>query len=120
MRRVALRLVTFASRTDTIFACAYSPDGRRIVSGSYEKSLKLWDAETGAELATLQGHSGESVELRLFPDGRRIVSASADKTLKLWDAQTSAQPALPAGNSQEVTACGLSPDGRRIVSASLV
>ena len=60
---------------------AVSPDGRHAVSASSDKTLRVWDLETGRELLTLEGHSGVSVS----PDGRRAVSASDDKTLKVWD-----------------------------------
>jgi WD40 repeat protein len=69
-------------------ACAFSPDGSRIVSASNDKTLKLWDAQTGSELATLEGHTDWVTACAFSPDGRRIVSASMDHTLKLWDANT--------------------------------
>lgn len=50
-------LMTLAGHTKGVQACAFSPDGSRIVSASYDKTLKLWDAKTGAELATLAGHT---------------------------------------------------------------
>ena len=53
-----------------------------------DKTLKLWDAETGQELRTLEGHTGEVSACAFSPDGARVVSASEDKTLKLWDAET--------------------------------
>jgi WD40 repeat protein len=100
-------------------ACAYSPDGRRIASASWDKTLKLWDAESGVEVATLVGHSDQVNACAYSPDGRRIVSASDDKTLKVWDAESGAGLATLAGHSDEVRACAYSPDGRRIVSGSI-
>ena len=60
------------------------PDGRRVVSGSSDKTLKVWDVATGKCLATLEGHSENVWSVSVFPDGRRLVSASTDKKLKLW------------------------------------
>ena len=111
-------LMTLAGHTDWVKACAFSLDGSRIVSASEDRALKLWDAQTGAELATLAGHSGKVGACAFSPDGRRIVSASEDETLKLWDAQTGAELATLAGHTGKVGACAFSPDGRRIVSAS--
>jgi WD40 repeat protein len=99
-------------------ACAFSPDGSRIVSASDAESLKLLNAETGAELATLAGHTDWVNAWAFSPDGSRIVSASNDRTLKLWDAQTGAELASLTGHTDFVNACAFSPDGSRIVSAS--
>ena len=65
---------------------AFSPDGRRIVSGSADKTVKVWDAATGQETLTLKGHTAGVSSVAFSPDGRRIVSGSDDKTLKVWDA----------------------------------
>ncbi|MDT9298615.1 MAG: WD40 repeat domain-containing protein, partial [Arthrospira platensis PCC 7345] len=66
-------------------AVAIAPDGKRAVSASWDKTLKLWDLEQGGELATLSGHSFSVTSVAIAPDGKRAVSASNDKTLKLWD-----------------------------------
>jgi WD40 repeat protein len=55
------------------------------VSGSYDKTLKVWDAQTGQETLTLRGHTDIVTSVSFSPDGKRIVSGSADKTLKVWD-----------------------------------
>jgi WD40 repeat protein len=111
-------LMTLAGHTDAVGECEFSPDGRRIVSASRDRTLKLWDVQTGAELATLAGHTREVIACAFSPDGTGIVSASGDRTLKLWDAQTGAELATLAGHTGSVAACAFSPDGRRLVSAS--
>ena len=78
---------------------AFSPDGRRIVSGSEDKTLKVWDAETGQERLTLKGHNGRVWSVAFSPDGTRIVSGSADKTLKVWDAETGQENADAQGHT---------------------
>ena len=65
---------------------AWSPDGRRIVTGSFDKSVRGWDGESGQCVATLQGHSDWVKAVAWSPDGRRIVSGSADKSVRVWDA----------------------------------
>ena len=97
---------------------AVSPDGRRIVSGSGDKTLKVWDLESHQELASLSGHSSSVYAVAFSPDGRRIVSGSGDKTLKVWDLESHQELASLSGHSSLVYAVAFSPDGRRIVSGS--
>lgn len=79
---------TLAGHTNRVGVCAYSPDGRRIVSASTDGTLRVWDAERGVELAILAGRPVEACAFS--PDGRRIVSAGNDNSLKVWDAETGA------------------------------
>ena len=68
---------------------AFSPDGTRIVSGSEDKTLRLWDARSGQPIgAPLQGHENSVNSVAFSPDGTRIVSGSYDKTLRLWIAES--------------------------------
>jgi hypothetical protein len=74
---------------------AFSPDGRRIVSGSDDNTLKVWDATSGQETLTLKGHTRAVWCVAFSPDGRRIVSGSWDKTLKVWDATSRQEEPKP-------------------------
>jgi WD40 repeat protein len=66
---------------------AFSPDGQRLVSGSADNTLRLWDASSGKPIGDpLQGHTNWVRTVAFSPDGRRLVSGSADNTLRLWDA----------------------------------
>ncbi|MEK6289226.1 MAG: DUF4062 domain-containing protein [Acidobacteriota bacterium] len=111
-------LMTLEGHTSFVVGCAFSPDGSRVVSASWDNTLKVWDAQTGAELATLAGHTFWVDACAFSPDGSRIVSASSDNTLKLWDAKTGAELATLKGHTDSVEAYAFSPDGNRIVSAS--
>ena len=64
---------------------AFSPDGKRIVSGSTDNTLRVWDAEKGSALGEpLRGHTGLVVSVAFSPDGKRIVSGGIDNTLRVW------------------------------------
>src|ERR1700731_4841346 len=89
---------------------SFSPDGTRIVSGSDEKTVRLWDAGTGAHLQTLKGHSDPVTSVSFSPDGTRIVSGSWDETVRLWDAVTGAH-LQTLSHSGWVRSVSFSPDG---------
>ena len=83
------RLRALAGHTEAVNAVSITPDGRRAVSGSDDKTLRVWDMETG-ESRVLEGHVGSVVSLSITPDGREAVSASDDRTLRVWDLNTGA------------------------------
>jgi WD40 repeat protein len=74
--------------SDAVFGVAVTADGKRAVSASGDRTLKVWDLATGRALRTLQGHSDSVLGVALTPDGKRAVSASEDRTLKVWDPDT--------------------------------
>ena len=96
----------------------YSPDGRRILSWSGYKTLRLWDASTGAAIGEPPRHEGPVNGALTSPDWRRILSWSDDKTLRLWDASTGAAIGEPLRQEDAVDGALTSADGRRILSWS--
>jgi WD40 repeat protein len=77
--------LTLIGHSESVNSVSFSPDGKRIVSGSFGNTLKVWDAQTGQETLTLLGHSDWVFSVSFSPDGKRIVSGSEDNTLKVWD-----------------------------------
>ena len=89
-----------------------------MLSGSYDKTLKLWDAATGALLRTFQGHSDGQLGCVLARRCPCAALGNKDNTLKLWDAASGALLRTFHGHSAPVNSVAFSPDGRRIVSGS--
>eukprot|EP01038_Epipyxis_sp_PR26KG_P015920 gene15920-21600_t len=82
-------LMKLESHTDRVTFVSFSPNGRRLVSGSWDKSIRIWDVETGESLLMFNGHSGAVYSVSFSPDGMRIVSAgSLDKSIRIWDVET--------------------------------
>jgi WD40 repeat protein len=80
--------------------------------------VKLWDLETGLEIATFHGATSAVTACAVTPDGRRVIAASRDETLRIWNRDTGALLSTFQGHAGKVTACAVTPDGRRVVSAS--
>ena len=70
----------------SVFWVAFSPDGRRFATASMDKTVKVWDLQTGEELLTLKGHTDFVTSVAFSPDGHRLISASMDRTVRIWDA----------------------------------
>ncbi|MBX9790472.1 MAG: protein kinase [Pirellulales bacterium] len=115
-RQLSQELCTFRGHTGGVTTIAVSPDGRSIVSGGHDYTLRLWDAETGKQLRSFAGHDGSVFSVAFSPDGRRIVSGGNDNTLKLWDAVGGQEIRTLRGHTEPVISVAFSPDGRRIVS----
>ncbi|MDK9699912.1 MAG: ADP-ribosylation factor-like protein, partial [bacterium] len=111
-------LATLKGHTNHTFCVAITPDGKRIVSGSGDNTLKVWDSKSYQLLATLNGHTDYVRCVEITPDGKRIVSGSDDKTLKVWDCESFQLHTTLKGHTKWVRCVEITPDGKRIVSGS--
>jgi hypothetical protein len=102
--------------TGEVKAVAITPDGARIVSGSSDKTVRVWGLRSGHLERILEGHTGEVKAVAITPDGARIVSGSSDKTVRVWDLRSGHLERILEGHTDEVLAVAITPDGARIVS----
>jgi WD40 repeat protein len=113
-----VELLPQRGHTFPVSSVAYSPDGRFVVSGSADSSVKIWDLETGRELWTLPEHEAAVKSVAYSPDGRHIVSGAADYSIKLWDVETGEELGSLTGHSNVVNSVAYSPNGKLVVSGS--
>ncbi len=104
--------------TDKVESVAYSPDGKRLATGSDDKTAKIWDAGTGKLLMTLLGHTDKVESVAFSPDGKRLATGSDDKTAKIWDARTGKELMTLREHTDKVEWVAFSPDGKRLATAS--
>jgi len=111
---------TLQAHTISVNSVAFSPDGRHIVSGSWDHTIRVWDVQTGGQVGnTLQGHTASVWSVAFSPDGRHIVSGSKDVTIQVWNIQTASQVGNPLqGHTSSVWSVAFSPDGRHIMLGS--
>ena len=109
---------TLTGHSNSAYSAVFSPDGKTIVSGSSDNTIKLWDAVSGNLKQTLTGHSDFVVSIAFSPDGKTFASGSVDNTIKLWDASSGALKQTLSGHSNWVRSVAFSPDGKTVASGS--
>jgi WD40 repeat protein len=101
-----------------VMSVAFSPDGKLVASGGGDRSVRVWNTQTGQERVQMEGHKGGVYGVAFAPGGRRVASGSWDRTVRLWDVDTGHELAAWRGHTQDVWAVAFSPDGRTLASAS--
>jgi predicted NACHT family NTPase len=125
---VSLRRVNFteANLTDsaftkafgTVFAVAFSPDGKRLATAGSDGVVRFWDVTSGRELLTCKSHSNLVVSVAFSPDGKTLASSSSDRTIKLWDCLSGECLQTWQGHGDWVRSVAFSPDGQILASSS--
>ncbi len=124
-------------QTESVYSVAFSPDGKTLASGGWDKNIGLWEAGTGKHIRTIEGrigneaidglgifrhaldgHTGRVNSVVFSPDGSRLASGSVDNTVRLWDASTGVLLNTLEGHAAWVSSVAFSPDGSRLASGS--
>ncbi|KAF5830148.1 WD40-repeat-containing domain protein [Dunaliella salina] len=121
---------TLTGHSDRVSSVAYTPDGSTLVSGSWDKTIKLWNVASGKCSATLEEHSDRVNSVAISQDGRLMASGSHDKTFKLWDLgrrkftatlfrSTDLKDMVRRGGIISMDGVAISPDGASLASCTL-
>ena len=127
----------FSGHSDAVNSVAISPDAQTLVSGSNDKTIKVWNLKTGKEIHTLTGHSsavynlnnkqvshfltghsGAVYSVAISPDGKTLISGSSDEKIKVWNLSTGQELCTLTGHSDNVNTVAFSSDGQLLVTGS--
>ncbi|BAY20217.1 WD-40 repeat protein (plasmid) [Anabaenopsis circularis NIES-21] len=100
-----------------VTSVSFSRDGKTLASGSYDKTIKLWDLETG-QFRTLKGHNAAVTSVSFSPNGKTLASGSDDGTIKLWNLETGKEIPTHMEHDSSVTSVSFSPNGKTLASGS--
>lgn len=113
-------LQTFRGHIDRVTSVAWSPNGKYIVSGSIDQTVRIWSVSpvNHTPVYIYHGHTAGVQTVDWSPDSNRVVSGSIDKTVQVWDALTGEQATVYHGHTGFVNTVAWSPDGKKIASGS--
>jgi eukaryotic-like serine/threonine-protein kinase len=114
----AIPLKAVFSHQRPVECAAFSPDGRSVLTGSWDKTARLWDVVTGRPIGSPMAHDGGVGAVAFSPDGNLVLTGSGDKTSRLWAAATGEPIGPPMAHQGAVDAVTFSPDGRSVVTGS--
>ncbi len=110
--------VNFAGHGELVSAVALTRDGKTLVSGSWDHTVKIWDVETRKEKAELRGHQEPVTSVAISPDAGLLATASTDRTVRIWNVAKGTASAVLRGHRAAVYSVAFSPDGETLVSGS--
>src|SRR6266446_990935 len=109
---------TLTGHESYVWSVAISADGQTLASGSFDKTIKLWNLKTGNLLRTLTGHKNHVVSVAISADGQMLASGSFDKTIKLWNLKTGDLLCTLTEHENTVVSVAISADGQTLASGS--
>lgn len=110
----------FRGHTNLVWSVTFSPDGKRVASGSADSTIRIWDAQTGDVIGfPFQGHTDSVYSIAFSRDGQKLASGSRDNTIRIWDIDSGQTITGPfKGHTDTVFSVAFSPDGKWIASGS--
>ena len=109
--------VELKGHAEAVHSAVFSSDGKKVVTGSCDKTARIWDAESGKELKRLEGHKERVYSPAFSPDSKKVVTGSRDGTARIWEAETGKELAVLEGHTEDVIA-DFSSDGKKVITGS--
>jgi WD40 repeat protein/serine/threonine protein kinase len=110
--------VTVGTHLAAVTSLVLSSNGKRLISGSLDKTIIVWDLDANKQIRMLRGQMEGVTCLALSSDGKLLFSGNADKTIKIWSLETGKQTLVLHGHLDQVDSLALAPDGKRLFSGS--
>lgn len=108
----------FKGHHKTVYSVAFSPDGRRALTGSVDRTAILWDVDSGEQVQLFKGHNDFVSSVAFSPDGERVLTAAGDRTAIIWDTDSGNRIHAFNGHGGIVTSGAFSPDGKKVLTGS--
>lgn len=103
--------------SDSVYAVAFSPDSKLVATAGADRTIRIFEVETGKEVATIEDHADWIFDIAFSPDGKRLASASRDKTSKVFDVEKKESLVTFPGHGETVFSVVFAPDGKSIITA---